>query len=63
MLKKHHIALWDVLESCTIVGASDTSIEDAVPNKTAPSLSKNSWKPTAKSCRGPAGRRNILYLG
>ena len=33
MLKKHHIALWDVLESCTIVGASDTSIEDAVPNK------------------------------
>ena len=33
MLKRHHIALWDVLESCTIVGASDTSIEDAVPNK------------------------------
>ena len=33
MLKKHHVALWDVLESCTIVGASDTSIEDAVPNK------------------------------
>ena len=33
MLQRHHIALWDVLESCTIVGASDTSIEDAVPNK------------------------------
>ena len=33
MLKKHYIALWDVLESCTIVGASDTSIEDVVPNK------------------------------
>ena len=33
MLQKHHVALWDVLESCTIVGASDTSIEDAVPNK------------------------------
>ena len=32
MLKKHHIALWDVLDSCTIVGASDTSIEDPVPN-------------------------------
>ena len=32
MLKKHHVALWDVLESCTIVGASDTSIENAVPN-------------------------------
>ena len=33
ILKKHHVALWDVLESCTIVGASDTSIEDVVPNK------------------------------
>ena len=33
MLKKHNVALWDVLESCTIVGASDTSIEDAVPNR------------------------------
>ena len=33
MLKRHHVALWDVLESCTIVGASDTSIEDVVPNK------------------------------
>lgn len=33
MLKKHHVALWDVLESCTIVGASDTSIEDVVPNR------------------------------
>ena len=64
MLKKHHIALWDVLESCTIVGASDTSIEDVVPNKwllknsrphrprTAPSLSKSSWKPIAKSYSG-----------
>lgn len=33
LLKKYHVALWDVLESCTIVGASDTSIEDVVPNK------------------------------
>ncbi len=32
MLKKHHVALWDVLDSCTIVGASDTSIEDPVVN-------------------------------
>ena len=32
LLKKHHIALWDVLDSCTIVGASDTSIEDPVVN-------------------------------
>ena len=32
MLLKHKIALWDVLDNCTIIGASDTSIEDAVPN-------------------------------
>ena len=28
----HRIALWDVLASCTIVGASDASIADPVPN-------------------------------
>ena len=28
----HHIALWDVLASCDIDGASDASIVDAVPN-------------------------------
>lgn len=32
MLTKHHIALWDVLDSCEINGASDTSIKNAVPN-------------------------------
>ena len=29
---KHGIALWDVLESCGIRGAEDSSITDAVPN-------------------------------
>ncbi|MCD8221241.1 MAG: DNA-deoxyinosine glycosylase [Clostridiales bacterium] len=29
---RHHIALWDVLASCRIRGASDASIRDAVPN-------------------------------
>ena len=28
----HKIALWDVLSSCDIVGASDASIKNAVPN-------------------------------
>ena len=41
MLKKHHVALWDVLESCTIVGASDTSIEDVVPNKISDLVKKS----------------------
>lgn len=50
MLKKHHIALWDVLESCTIVGASDMSIEDAVPNDIASLVSKT--KITRIFCTG-----------
>ena len=32
MMHRHHIAMWDVIGSCTITGASDTSIRDVVPN-------------------------------
>ena len=28
----HHIALWDSIHSCTIVGSSDSSVRDVVPN-------------------------------
>lgn len=28
----HHVAVWDVIESCTIIGSSDTSIKDVVVN-------------------------------
>ena len=31
-LTRHHIALWDVLASCEIEGASDASIRNPVPN-------------------------------
>lgn len=31
-LTRHHIALWDVLESCEIEGASDASIRNPAPN-------------------------------
>ncbi len=30
-LKRHHIALYDVIESCAITGSSDSSIRDVVP--------------------------------
>ena len=33
---RHHIALWDVIESCDITGASDASIRDATPNDLTP---------------------------
>lgn len=35
LLFTHHIALWDVLASCTIAGASDASIRDPKPNDIA----------------------------
>ena len=35
LLLRHHIALWDVLASCDIRGASDASIENARPNDLA----------------------------
>ena len=31
-LKRHSIALWDVVSSCDIVGASDSSIFGVIPN-------------------------------
>ncbi|MBP5193870.1 MAG: DNA-deoxyinosine glycosylase [Clostridia bacterium] len=34
-LKKHKIALWDVLRECEIEGASDSSIKSAIPNDVA----------------------------
>lgn len=31
-LLKNHIAVWDVIQSCTITGSSDSSIKDVVAN-------------------------------
>lgn len=38
MLLRHQIALWDVLHSCRITGASDASIREPVPNPIAEML-------------------------
>ena len=35
---RHHVALWDVIASCDITGASDASIHNAVPNDLTPIL-------------------------
>lgn len=35
MIEINGLALWDTLQSCTIVGASDASIRNAVPNDIA----------------------------
>ena len=44
LLYKHHIALWDVLESCYIKGASDASICHEKPNDIAALLKQTSIK-------------------
>ncbi len=36
VLLHHHIALWDVIQSCAIVGSSDQSIENVIVNNIAP---------------------------
>lgn len=40
MLLKNHIALWDVIESCDIIGSSDSSIKNVVPADIGSILSK-----------------------
>ena len=37
-LLRHHIAVWDVIASCDIIGSSDSSIKNAVPNDLTPIL-------------------------
>lgn len=38
MLRRHRLALWDVLESCEIRGASDASIANPIPNDISQAL-------------------------
>lgn len=37
-LLKNHIAVWDVIASCTIEGSSDSTIRNVVPNDLSPIL-------------------------
>ena len=40
-LLRHNLALWDVLASCDIHGAADSSIKNAVPNDFTPLFEKS----------------------
>lgn len=40
-LKEHHIALFDVIQSCEIEGSSDQSIQNVIPNDLQPILEKS----------------------
>ena len=41
LLVRHHVALYDVIESCTIVGSSDSSIDDVIVTDLAPLLAQS----------------------
>ena len=43
-LHRHKIAVWDVLKSCEIKGASDSSIKNAVPNDIRSIIEKSTIK-------------------
>ena len=40
-LKKHHLALFDVCASCEIIGSSDASIKEVVPNDISKTLKES----------------------
>ena len=41
-LHRNHIALWDVIESCEIVGSSDSSIKNVIPTDVGRILEQSS---------------------
>lgn len=43
-LLKHHIALWDVIQTCAIEGSADSSIEKAVANDIPQLIEKTNIK-------------------
>ncbi len=43
-LKKHNIALFDVIKSCEINGSSDSSIKNVIPNDLKPILNNSNIK-------------------
>lgn len=52
MLHEHHIALWDVIASCEIIGSSDSSIRNVIPNDLTPILDGSNIQ--AVFCNGTA---------
>ncbi|NLW78747.1 MAG: DNA-deoxyinosine glycosylase [Ruminococcaceae bacterium] len=55
LIQQSGLALWDVLERCTITGASDASIKDPVPNDVAGFIRRHGVQ--AVFCNGAASHR------
>lgn len=61
LLKKHHIALWDVIESCERKGSKDTDIKSEIDNDIQELI--NSY-PNIKIifCNGQKSYKNLLKV-
>ncbi len=59
LILSHRLALWDVLHSCDIIGASDASIRNPVPNDIAGLIKET--KIARVLCTGKTAAR--LYTG
>ena len=60
LLLRHRLALWDVLASCEITGASDASIKNPVPNE-IPALIASS-RISRVLCTGATSARLYTHL-
>lgn len=60
LLHRNHIALWDTIYSCDIIGSSDSSIKNVVPTDLAPII--NQSKVSHVFCNGStSGRYHKKY--
>ena len=69
-LLEHQIAVWDSIHQCTIIGSSDSSIRDVIPNDLSPILKtaniegifcngKKSWEMYHKYIEPETGRSAV----
>ena len=61
MLQTHHIALWDVIDSCEIIGSSDSSIKNVTPSD-VPMILQNSQITHVFANGATAGKLYRKYL-
>ena len=61
LLLRHHVALWDVIHSCDIIGSSDSSIKNVMPNDLRPILNTASIRQIYTN-GGTAGRLYRKYI-
>lgn len=60
-LLKHHIAVYDVIQECDIIGSSDSSIENVIPSDILPLIRKSKIK-TIYTNGSLASKLYIKYL-